>query len=299
MNWERLLRGELGLTVDILFGFIIGALVIHTGLADRLMRRALPRLKQLGIGATLGSALTVSVGSSKAGAAIVASALAEGKISPRTARWGTLMLAFPAYARRWVTTMTLSCSLAGVAGAIFALTLLLRSAAKFALELTVLCHGEHEDVPLDEIGGHTPRDSAKRFALRLLRTLPWAWSFYALAMLLVPPVERGLHAWLKDLAFFPLPSLAVAAASFAHISAALALAGGSIAAGELTTAEAVFALLFGNSLSLLTRLVRTNAGYYFGFFPREVAQSMLMWNIAASTLLGLLTLGLAALPLLF
>ena len=129
--------------------------------------------------------------------------------------------------------------------------------------------------------------------------LPWAWLFYALALLLVPPAERALHAWLKGSEFFPLPALAVAAASFAHVSAALALAGGSLAAGELTTAQAVFALLFGNSLSLLTRLVRTNAGYYFGFFPRAVAQSMLAWNVAVSAALGLLTLALAALPLLF
>ena len=134
MNWERLLCGEFSLTIDILIGFAVGVLVIHTGLADRLLRRLLPRLKRFGIGATLGAALTVSVGSSKAGAAVVASALDSGRISPRTAKWGTLLLAFPAYLRRWVTTMVLACSLARVAGALFALTLLFRSAAKFALE---------------------------------------------------------------------------------------------------------------------------------------------------------------------
>ena len=296
MNWERLLRGELSLTVDILIGFAVGAVVIRTGLADRLLRRLLPRLKRFGIGATLGAALTVSVGSSKAGAAVVASALDAGKISPRTAKWGTLLLAFPAYLRRWVSTMILACSLAHLAGGLFALTLLFRSAAKFALELFILNRGEHDDRPLEELSA-AKKESAKKFALRLLKTLPWAWLFYALAMLLVPPTERALHAWLKGSAFIPLPALAVAAASFAHVSAALALAGGSLA-GELTTAQAVFALLLGNSLSLLTRLVRTNAGYYFGFFPRQVAQSMLVWNAAASAALGLLTLAAAAVPLL-
>ena len=298
MSWERLLRGELSLTIDILIGFAVGVLVIHTGLADRLLSRLLPRLKRFGIGATLGAALTVSVGSSKAGAAVVASALDSGRISPRTAKWGTLLLAFPAYLRRWVTTMILACSLARLAGALFALTLLFRSAAKFALELFVLNRGEHDDQPLEELAG-TKKESVRRFAMRLLKTLPWAWLFYALALLLVPPAERALHSWLKGSEFFPLPALAVAAASFAHVSAALALAGGSLAAGELTTAQAVFALLFGNSLSLLPRLVRTNAGYYFGFFPRAVAQSMLAWNVAVSAALGLLTLALAALPLLF
>ncbi|MBR1896215.1 MAG: hypothetical protein IJ822_05490 [Pyramidobacter sp.] len=297
MNWERLLRGELSLTVDILIGFAVGAVVIRTGLADRLLRRLLPRLKRFGIGATLGAALTVSVGSSKAGAAVVASALDAGKISPRTAKWGTLLLAFPAYLRRWVSTMILACSLAHLAGGLFALTLLFRSAAKFALELFILNRGEHDDRPLEELSV-AKKESAKKFALRLLKTLPWAWLFYALAMLLVPPTERALHAWLKGSAFIPLPALAVAAASFAHVSAALALAGGSLAAGELTTAQAVFALLLGNSLSLLTRLVRTNAGYYFGFFPRQVAQSMLAWNVTASAALGLLTLAAAAVPLL-
>lgn len=297
MDWTPLLRGELRLTIDILAGFLIGALIISTGLADKALRRALPWLKRWGIGATLGAALTVSIGSSKAGAAVVASALHSGRISPRTAKWGTLLLAFPAYARRWVATMILSCSLAGWAGAFFALTLLFRSAAKFALELFILNRGEHDDQPLEETaaGGGT----ARRFGFNLLKTLPMAWIFYALAVLAVPWAEKYLQLWLRGSVFFPLPAMAVAAASFAHVSAALALAGGSLAAGELSTAQAVFALLFGNSLSLITRLVRTNAGYYFGFFPRAVAQSMLLWNVAASAAFGLLTLALAALPLCF
>ena len=299
VNWDLLLRGEIALTVDILLGFLLGALIIRTGLADRVLRRALPYLRKWGIGATLGAALAVSVGSSKAGAAVIASALDGGRISPRTAKWGTLLLAFPAYLRRWITTMILACSLAGLAGGLFALTLLFRSAAKFALELFILNRGEHNDLPPDGTSATSVKQSAQAFARKILRTMPLAWTFYALAVLLVPPLERCLEGWLQGSTFFPLPALAVAAASFAHISAALALAGGSLAAGELTVAQAVFALLFGNSVSMLTRLVRTNAGYYFGFFPRRVAQSMLMWNIIASAALGILTLALAALPLCF
>lgn len=306
VTWEQILRGELSLTGDILIGFFTGVLIIQTGLADKLLKKALPHLKRWGIGATIGAALAVSTGSSKAGAAVIASALDSGKISERTARWGTLMLAFPGYIRRWITTMILSCSLAGWAGAFFALTLLFRSAAKFALELFMLNCGEHDDLPLKDTGEASSRASAASFAKRLLKTLPLAWLFYAAAMLLVPLAEKYLQLWLTENPFFSLilsersalPALAVAAASFAHVSAALALAGGSLAAGELTTAQAVFALLFGNSLSLLTRLVRTNAGYYFGFFPRRVAQSMLCWNICTSAALGALTLFLAALPLL-
>ena len=46
MDWTPLLRGELRLTLDILAGFLIGALIIRTGLADKALRRALPRLKR-------------------------------------------------------------------------------------------------------------------------------------------------------------------------------------------------------------------------------------------------------------
>ncbi|MGI6075690.1 MAG: hypothetical protein ACOYD9_04905 [Pyramidobacter sp.] len=299
VNWSQLLRGGATLTVDIFIGFVVGAAIISTGLADRLMRRVLPRLRRWGIGATLGSALAVSVGSAKAGAAIIASALDSRRISPRTALWGTLALAFPAYLRRWTTTLVMACSLAGTAGGIFACALLLRSALKFAVSLYALKRGEQDDLPFEGTKQGLPRESVVKFARRLLKTLPLAWLFYALAFLLVPAAENWLQSWLKGSAFFPLPALAVAAASFAHVSAALALAGGSLAAGELTTAQAVFALIFGNSLSVVTRLVRTNSGHYFGLFPGSAARSMLTWNVVISAASALLTLALAALPLCF
>lgn len=298
-DWARLLRGEIRLTVSILTGFFIGALIIRTGLTDRLLRRALPYLKRWGVGATLGAALAISAGSAKAGAAIVAAALESGKISRRTAHWGVPMLAFPAYLRRWISTMILSCGLAGRAGGIFALTLLARSALKFAIELFILGRGEHDDSPVEKLSPRGTRDSVKKFGFKLFKSLPLAWIFYALTALLAPQAEYYLRRWLAESSFFPLPVLAVAAASFAHISAALALAGGSLAAGEMTAAQAVFALLLGNSLSIITRLLRTNAGYYFGLFPRGVAQSMLLWNICASGAIALLTLAPAALALCF
>lgn len=299
MNWERLARGELSLTVDILVGFAAGTLIVNSGLADKLLRRLLPRLERFGVGASLGAALVVSVGSARSGAAVIASALDCGRIGPRTAVWGTLLLAFPAYLRRWATTMILACGLAKGAGAVFALTLLFRSAAKFAIGLFLLGRGEHDDASARPSGRAPKKASAKGLALRLSRALPLAWLFYALALLLVPPAERALRAWLKGSSFFPLASLGVAAASFAHVSAALALAGGALAAGEMTAPQAVFALLFGNSLSLLTRLARTNAPTYFGLFPPRLARSMLFKNAAITTALALSTLAAAALPLIF
>ncbi|MCR4818307.1 MAG: hypothetical protein K5841_05060, partial [Fretibacterium sp.] len=72
--WQGLLRGELWLTFDVLLGLVIGDLILRLGLADRLMHRALPWLQRHGIGPVVGLALTLSLGSSKAGAALLASA---------------------------------------------------------------------------------------------------------------------------------------------------------------------------------------------------------------------------------
>lgn len=298
MNWHRLLTGEINLTLDLLLGIAIGALIIRTGLADKVMRRALPWLGKWGIGASIGAGLAVGIGSSKAGAAIISSALDSGRISPRTAKFGTLLIAFPSYIRRWITTMILACSLAGWAGALLGATLLFRTASKFVFNLIMLNRGGHDDAPLLGTESSNREQSIKKFVLKLLKTIPLAWLFYALAFLLMPLAEKYLEAWLRGSTFIPLPALAVAVASFAHVTSALALAGGSLAAGELTVAQAFFALLFGNTLTLLTRLVRTNAGYYFGLFPRALAQSMLLWNLAETAVLALSTLALAAIPLL-
>ena len=126
IDWNSLLKDELQLTFDILFGLAIGVAVIRSGLADRLMKRLLPHLRHAGVGPVLGMALTVSLGSAKAGAALLASAFDEGRISERTAKWGTLMLSFPAYLHRWPSTLVLAVSLAKIPGAIFAAILLLR-----------------------------------------------------------------------------------------------------------------------------------------------------------------------------
>jgi len=296
MDWANLLKGELRLTADILLGFAIGMAVIRSGLADRLMRRALPLLKKAGIGASLGMALTVSLGSAKAGAALIASALGSGKISRENAQWGTLMLAFPAYLHRWPSTLIMASSLAGAAGAIFAAILLLRSAARFLALLLLLKKDDGEEA-FDDASSAENTAKMPVFGMKLLRTLPLAWFFYAAAVMIVPWAEKALRGWLLSSSMLPLSALSVAAASFAHVSAALALAGGSLAAGELSTAQAVFALLLGNSLSLVTRLVRANAGYYFGLFPRSLAQSMLFWNVLTSALAALAALLIAAVPL--
>ena len=296
MELKALLRGELWLTFDILLGLLIGDLVLRWGLADRLMRRMMPWLRRHGIGPLVGLALTLSLGSAKAGAAVLASALSEGRIDRHTALWGTLSLAFPAYLRRWPATLVLSVSMTGLVGGIFALVLILRSLVRFALVVCVLRSRESGELPREEAPGR--RRMGWGFYRKLGVTLPLAWFFYAVAFALVPYAESAFRRWFMGGSFLPLAGWAVAAASVAHVSAALALTGGSLAAGELSAAQAVFALLLGNGLGIVTRALRQNAGYYFGLFPAGLARSMLFWNVGTMALLTGLSLGLAAVPLL-
>ena len=296
MELKALLRGELWLTFDILLGLLIGDLVLRWGLADRLMRRMMPWLRRHGIGPLVGLALTLSLGSAKAGAAVLASALSEGRIDRHTALWGTLSLAFPAYLRRWPATLVLSVSMTGLVGGIFALVLILRSLVRFALVVCVLRSRESGELPLEEAPGR--RRMGWGFYRKLGVTLPLAWFFYAVAFALVPYAESAFRRWFMGGSFLPLAGWTVAAASVAHVSAALALTGGSLAAGELSAAQAVFALLLGNGLGIVTRALRQNAGYYFGLFPAGLARSMLFWNVGTVALLTGLSLALAAVPLL-
>ena len=296
MEWKVLLRGELWLTFDILLGLLIGDVVLRWGLADRLMRKMMPWLRRHGIGPLVGLALTLSLGSAKAGAAVLASALSEGRIDRHTALWGTLSLAFPAYLRRWPATLVLSVSMTGLVGGIFALVLILRSLVRFALVVCVLRSRESGELPLEEVPDR--RRMGWGFYRKLGVTLPLAWFFYAVAFALVPYAESAFRRWFMGGSFLPLAGWAVAAASVAHVSAALALTGGSLAAGELSAAQAVFALLLGNGLGIVTRALRQNAGYYFGLFPAGLARSMLFWNVGTVALLTGLSLALAAVPLL-
>ena len=160
----------------------------------------------------------------------------------------------------------------------------------------ILKRGEGESGEITEEAAGSARKV--KFGKRMLKTLPIAWFFYGVAYALVAWAEEALRSWLLGgTAFLPLAGLTVAAASIAHVSAALALAGGSLAAGDLTVAQAVFALLFGNSLGIVTRLFRANAGYYFGLFSKETAKELLFWNFATTSFFALITLAAAALPL--
>lgn len=293
-GWTPLLRGELLLTANVLFGLFLGEILLRLGLAERLLGRFLPGLERLGIGPVVATALATSLGSSRAGAALLAAAHQEGRLSDRKVLWGTLSLAFPGYLRRWLTTVTLATSLAGRTGTLFAVIILLRSFLRFLLTL-ILMGRSAEESAAERVPSHRPSRGLYR---RIVVTLPWAWAFYALAHTAVPHLEQFLTELLGGGFLLPPAGWTIAAAGFGHLSASLAAAGASLSLGDLSGNEALFALLLGNSLGLVTRALRQNAAFWFGLFPKKLAQRILFCHFATTTPLSLITLVAAALPLL-
>ena len=291
---NHLLQGELNLTLDIILGLLIGEIIIRFGLADLILKK----FSRLKIPSVTALAVAVSAGSSKTGAAVIASALEKNQISENQAVWSILMLPFPSYLRRWPGTFILSISMAGRAGAFFALSLIFRSAARFLWACKKLgVKNDALEIKNDKILSY--KFSIKKFFAKLIKTLPYAWIFFALTYSLVPAINKFFENNIKFLSFLPLAGWTVAAGSVAHVSSALALAGGALASGELNTAQAAFALILGSGLGTATRILRQNAGYYFGFFPAKTARKMLFMNFFTIMPLIILNLFFASLAFLF
>ena len=274
MEMNGLLEGEIRLTIDIILGLILGEIIIRLKLADRLLKRFMPR----SIPPATGLAIAASLGSSKAGAAVISSALSSSSITEREAVYSVLMLPLPSYLRRWPSTLALSVGMAGSAGMFFALSLLVRSILRFLWAFLMLRGNyAHDDIRPEVKDVRYPSGTFRK----LMKSLPLAWLFFALAYSLVPAADRFFAAHFSGRTdFLPLAGWTVAAGSIAHVSSALALAGGAMASGELNTAQAVFALVLGSGLGTAARILRQNAGYYFGLFPGKTAQKMLIMNFA-------------------
>ena len=287
----NLLQGEINLTIDIIFGFLISEIIFKLGLADWVLKK----FSRLKINPVTALAVAVSAGSSKTGAALISSAFEKNKISEREAIWSILMLPFPAYLKRWPRTFILSVSMAGFAGFFFALSLLFRSAARFILAYKKL--KVRDNALKIEENQKIPHSSF--LISHFLKTLPCAWIFFALAYKLVPMLNKIFENNLKFFSLLPLAGWTVAAASTAHVSTALALAGGSLAAGELNAAQAVFSLILGSGFGTATRILRQDAGYYFGFFPAKTARKMLIMNFFTIMPLIILNLIFASSAFLF
>ena len=91
---------------------------------------------------------------------------------------------------------------------------------------------------------------------------------------------------------------ASAAASFAHVNAALGVAGGAIASGALSTAQGVLALLVGNMLAVLSRVLRQDLAFWLGIFPGRMVRSLFVWNLLTLVVTMAVTVALAAIPVL-
>ena len=273
---EGLIRGELLMTLHILIGLAVGEVIMYFRLPDLLMKRFMPYLK---LAPSSSLAVAASFASSKAGAAVLASSLAQGEISEKCAVWSVLMLSLPSYLRRWPSTLLLSVSMAGRAGGIYALSMLFLSVGRFVVAY-MFARTDGESVPADI----KPSSHRVPIIKRLVKTLPFAWGFFALSYSLVPMLNKYLQGMFTG-------SL-VAASAVVRVNAALAMAGGSLAKGELTVPQAVFALLLGSGLGTFTRVLRMNAGYYFGFFPLRTARKMLLMNFL--TIIPFVTISLLA-----
>ncbi|MBQ7154623.1 MAG: hypothetical protein IJR85_03580 [Synergistaceae bacterium] len=289
----ELIKGELALTLDIILGLLLGELIIRFKVPELLLKKLRPLLEKCRINPTTGLALAASAGSPKAGAAIISSALTNGTLTERLAIWSVLMLPLPAYLKRWPSTLVMAASVAGTVGGIFASSMLLNSAGRFIVALVFLRREggtfSNEAIP-QELSG---RVHAQSFVKKLVKTLPAAWVCFALTYWAVPLLNsyvRSSFAGAEGKTFLPLSGWAVAAGSVGRVSSALALAGGAMASGELSPAQALFALILGNTLGTITRTIRMNAGYYFGFFQAKTAQKMLFLNIATILPFALITL---------
>ena len=354
-DWRGLLYGELLLVVAVTAGLGFGKLLLAVSVPERVLRFLLPgadpRRGRGGLHPDLLFALAVSLGSSRAGAALVAEAQREGRLSRREAVFGTLLQSFPGYIKRWLFSFPTAFGLAGAAGGIYSFVVLLRSFCRFLFFLALLRRAPSRDpsqgatssvshssfVP-DEPAALTSAESSREggasakvrnsilpqpahegdaaskessgglqggsreHALPLFRTLrrtlPLACSVYALAYLLSPSIQAFLQ---EKGASFPLLSSAgwtVAAASFAHVNAALGVAGGAIASGVLSTAQGVLALLVGNMLAVLSRVLRQDLAFWLGIFPGRMVRSLFVWNLLTLVVTMAVTVVLAAIPVL-
>jgi len=300
IDWTGLLKGMGLLALSVSGGLALGKAIIALSLPERLLGSLLPRLRRLRIPAQALFALGVSLGSSRAGSALVAEAYGQGILSEREALFGTLLQSFPGYLKRWLVSFPVAAALAGTAGAIYSAAVLARSFCRFLFFLFLLRGRERagdEETACSGTEGRRGREFS--FFGTLARTLPAAWAFYALAYLATPALQEFIEA---RGASFPLLSAAgwtVAAASFAHVNAALGVAGGALASESLTTAQAVLALLTGNMLAVLSRVLRQDIAFWIGIFPGRMVRSLFVWNLVTLVATMAATVCLAAIPVLW
>ena len=294
MALKNLLTGELKLTLDIILSLAIGEIILRFDIAGYFLKHI------KGINKITALALAVSIGSSKTGAGILAKSLDKKIISEKIVIWSVLMLPLISYLKRWPMTFMLAIGLAGFPGGLFALFLIGRSLARFFLALCFLKKYDEPENFNNIITAKTTRINLKSFVKKLARYLPVSWLFFAIAYSIVPYVNKFLEAMLENnFMLIPLSGWAVAAASVAHVNSALALTGGAIASGSLNNSQALFSLILGSALGLVTRILRQDAGYYFGLFKFNLALKILLLNFMTVLPFVILSLIFSGIALLF
>ncbi|MDR1472581.1 MAG: hypothetical protein LBS75_08655 [Synergistaceae bacterium] len=298
--WGALLRAMAVLTWNVAAGLAVGELILSLGVVERVFEPVIPRLSRLGIHSRIAAAMLIALGSPRSGAALIAASYTDGDITREEATYGTMSLAFPGYLRRWAGTVAVAAGIAGMAGFIYSMVLIVRSAVRFIWVVTLLSrHGRGREVSsLAEGGLKAPGHGARR--ARLLKTmavsLPWAWFFFSLTYVLVPFAERAFTDHIAEWGFYsflPAQGWAVAVSALAHVTAALSSARGALAAGSLGVSQAVLALLVGSMVGSLTRAMRQNVGYWMGIFPREMIPGLVKRHLAMTLTLESLSIFIA------
>ena len=291
---EKLINGELILTINIIIGFIFGEIITHYKLSDKIFSRIMPHMR---IPRTSALAICASLGSSRAGAVILSGALNANEITSECAIWSALMLSFPSYLRRWPRLLITSASLAGISGIIYAFSVLFVSACKFITSYILLKrvtknYDIHEISQMTENENKSHKSTIKTRLLMLAKTLPLAWIFYAAAYSLVPIINDYMSKFFGG-AILPLAGWTVAGSAIVRVNAALAMTGGYLASGELNIIESSFALILGSGIASVTRILRMNAGYYFGMFNASTARKMLTMNMLITLIYSLIIIIIA------
>lgn len=277
------LLGEARLTVSVLFGILAGWWLIKLKVPQFILARIGPMVCRCGIHPDLVIALALSLGSSRVATGMIASSFERGDLDRDEVVFGTLLLSFPGYIHRWVGTLGISIGLAGTAGLIYALSLMLRSLVRFAFFLFLLVKKKRPFTScLVEWDKEKPVPPVWPM---IKRTLPWGWGAFSLVYWGMPIVEPYFQQLSGSV---PPVILSVALSGVAHNTAALAAAGAGLSAGSLSVGDAVLALLLGNLLGTFSRVIRQNLAFWAGVFPGKILTSLMLWNIGTLIPLALL-----------
>lgn len=284
------LAGEARLTISVLSGIVVGWWLVKLELPRIILMRIGPMVCRCGINPDLVVALALSLGSSRVATGMIASSFEKGDLGKDEVVFGTLLLSFPGYIHRWVGTLGVSMGLAGTAGLIYALSLLLRSFVRFMFFLLLLVR--KKGPAFKGVVGWEREKSIPPLWPMIKRTLPWGWGAFALVYWGMPLVEPHLQKFGGSI---PPVILSVGLAGVAHNTAGLAAAGAGLSAGSLSVGDAVFALILGNLLGTFSRVIRQNLAFWAGVFPGRILTSLMLWNVGTLIPLTLLWAFIAAL----